>query len=67
MEHVQSTRLCNSLPCTAKIELDNVWMFSIYGKTVYSSLPLRYLKAVSGNSINSSQNLVLAQILLWHR
>ena len=88
----KSTRLCNSVPCTAKIELwylasfakwlsvclrtkwfwvwvqlqslilDIVLTFSIHGNMVYSSLPLGLLKAMSGNSINSPQNLLLVQI-----
>ena len=50
-----------------KLNLTMFECFLYMVKRYIPVLPLRYLKAVSGNSINSSQNLVLAQILLWHR
>ena len=37
-------------------------ILSLYGSMVYSTLPLGLLKAVSSNSINNPQNLLLVQI-----
>ena len=47
--------------------LETVIAFLIYGKMLFPSLRMRHMKAVSSNSINSPQNLLLAQILLWRR
>ena len=42
---------------------DTIWKYSIYGKILYSSLPLGLLKAVSSNSINTTQNSLLVSQL----
>ena len=64
MEHVKAQDfviLCLVLQNLALI-FENVWTFSLYVNVVYFSLPMGILKAVSSNSINSPQNLLLVEI-----